>query len=198
MSRHVRVAFIVLTSPRLLPHIAVLLASRNRVIEADLKRWAEVLDWPAPRTKRALVWTFLELMTFWPEYRNVFYLRLGGMRHAIGWLCPRLSSLQIAQGDVGPGLFIQHGLATLVSAHKIGANCWINQGVSIGFANNRTDRPTIGDNVRISAGAKIIGNVTIGDNVIIGANTVVIGDVPANATVLGVPGKILWSTRPTE
>ena len=136
----------------------------------------------------------IELMTFTPEYRNVLYLRLGIKSKLISWLCPQLSTLQITPTQIGPGLFIQHGLATVVAARKIGANCSIAQNVTIGFS-NRTDSPTIGDNVTITAGAKVIGNVTIGDNVIVGANTVVIGDVPPNVTVFGVPGKILWSSK---
>jgi serine O-acetyltransferase len=72
----------------------------------------------------------------------------------------------------------------------IGANAWINQGVTIGYVNN-TDCPTIGNNVRIASGAKVLGNVTIGDNVTVGANAVVVKNVPANSTVVGVPAKIV-------
>jgi len=53
------------------------------------------------------------------------------------------------------------------------------------------DRPTVGNNVSVGAGAKIFGSITIGDNVIIGANAVVIKDVPANCTVVGVPARII-------
>ena len=92
--------------------------------------------------------------------------------------------------DIGPGLFIQHGFSTVIAARKIGKNCWINQQVTIGYANER-DQPTICDNVKIHAGAKVIGNVTIGDNSIVGANAVVVKDVPPNCTVVGVPAYIV-------
>lgn len=89
-----------------------------------------------------------------------------------------------------------HGDGTFVSATKIGENCWINQQVTIGYT-NETDIPSIGDNVRILAGAKVLGKVSIGDNVTIGANTVVIEDVPSNATAMGVPAKVVWIKKPS-
>jgi serine O-acetyltransferase len=86
-----------------------------------------------------------------------------------------------------------HGDCTFVSANKIGENCWINQQVVIGYVNdNDADRPSIGNDVTIHAGAKILGRVNVGDNATIGANSVVIGDVPPNVTVMGVPAKIIW------
>jgi len=101
-----------------------------------------------------------------------------------------MPTLYIYTEDIGPGLFIQHGFATVITARKIGRNCWINQQVTIGFTNN-TDRPTIGDNVIIYAGAKILGDVKVGDNSIVGANAVVLKDVPENCTVVGVPAYIV-------
>jgi len=101
-----------------------------------------------------------------------------------------MPTLYIYTKDIGPGLFIQHGFATIISAQKIGQNCWINQQVTIGFLND-TDRPTLGDNVTIYAGAKVLGNVSIGDNSIVGANAVVVKDVPQNCTVVGVPAYIV-------
>ena len=88
------------------------------------------------------------------------------------------------------GLFIQHGFATIIAAKSIGANCWINQQVTIGYSNN-SDAPTIGNGVSISAGAKVLGDVTIGDYSKIGANAVVVKNVPANCTVVGVPAYIV-------
>jgi len=105
-------------------------------------------------------------------------------------LCPPMPTLYIYTKDIGPGLFIQHGFATIISAEKIGRNCWINQQVTIGFSND-TDCPIIGDNVIIYAGAKVLGNVRVGDNSIVGANAVVIKDVPENCTVVGVPAYIV-------
>ena len=187
---------VVLNSGRMIPHLALFVAhGSGSVVQIELVRWAQLLYEQTPRRRREKLWMFLKLMTLHREYRNVFYLRAGLAGRVFAWLCPPLASLEITPSDIGAGLFIQHGMATLVSAERIGTNCWINQQVTIGYS-NRTDRPVIGNNVRISAGAKIIGKVTIGDNAIIGANTVVLSDVPPNATVLGVPGKILWNPKP--
>jgi len=172
----------------------LMLSDRTSIIRADLLRWAEILDLKIPERPVDFALVMIELLTFLPEYRNVLYLRLGIKSKLISWMCPPLSTLQITPTQIGPGLFIQHGLATVVAARKIGANCFIGQNVTIGFS-NRTDSPTIGDNVTISAGAKVIGNVTIGDDSTVGANTVVIGDVPPNVTVFGVPGKIVWNSK---
>ncbi len=89
----------------------------------------------------------------------------------------------------GPGLFIQHGFSTIIMA-DMGENCWINQQVTIGYR-DKTSRPKIGDNVRITAGAKVIGGVTIGNNVTVGANAVVVKNVPDNCVVVGVPAYIV-------
>ena len=89
----------------------------------------------------------------------------------------------------GHSLFIQHGFATIIYAKSIGHHFFVNQQVTIGFGGD--GNPTIGNNVSVRAGAKIIGNVTIGDDVIIGANAVVIKDVPSHSVVVGVPGRII-------
>jgi serine O-acetyltransferase len=181
-----------LSSLRLFPHIIILLSSNDRgVLEADLTRWAEALHLQTPRSAGDFAFLFASLMTFTPEFRNLFYLRTGWKGMAFLWMCPRLGSLSIVAPHIGPGLFIQHGENTFVSADRIGANCWIGRHVVVGFS-NQTDRPTIGDNVRIFAGAKIIGKIKIGDNSTIGLNTVVVDNVEPNVTLLGVPGKVVW------
>jgi serine O-acetyltransferase len=161
-------------------------------IGADVARWhtAVGLD-VAPR--RAL----LALLAAYPEFRTLFYYRLrraGGapaLAAAVAaWMYPGERTLHLACADIGPGLFIQHGFATIVAARRVGANCWINQQVTVGFS--RPDaRPTIGDNVAIYAGAKVLGEVTVGDGAVIGANAVVLQDVPPGGTAVGVPARIL-------
>jgi serine O-acetyltransferase len=177
---------------RVVPHIIVMLLMKDRaLVEADLARGAEMYGLRMPRSSLDFVILFIASMTFLPEFRNVFYLRVGIMSHLFSWMCPRLSSLQIVSPKIGPGLFIQHGIATLVSAERIGANCQINQHVVVGYT-NATDRPTIGNNVRILAGAKVVGKITIGDNSTIGMNSVVMSDVEPGVTVLGVPARVIW------
>jgi serine O-acetyltransferase len=185
-------ALTALSTARLMPAIALLLLGSNRTtVYADLDRWADVYHFKRPRNLADRILLFAHLMTWLPEYRNVFYLRAGIPGRLLSVFCRPLSSLHLGNTSIGAGLFIMHGDSTFVSATKIGENCWINQQVTIGYT-NETDMPSIGDNVRILAGAKVLGRVSIGDNVTIGANTVVIEDVPSNATVMGVPAKIVW------
>jgi serine O-acetyltransferase len=92
--------------------------------------------------------------------------------------------------SIGSALKINHGLGTVIGARAvIGNNALIHQGVTIGGKND--GRPIIKNNVTIYAGAIILGPITIGDNAIIGANSVCMIDVPDNATVAGIPAKVI-------
>jgi len=95
--------------------------------------------------------------------------------------------------QIGKGLFIDHGLGVVIGETSIiGDNVTLYQGVTLGGTGKEKGKrhPTIGNNVVIGTGAKVLGNITIGDNSYIGANAVVIKDIPHNATVVGVPGRI--------
>jgi len=104
------------------------------------------------------------------------------------------SGIEIHPGAViGKGLFIDHGMGVVVGETAIiGDNVLLYQGVTLGGTGLEKGKrhPTIGNNVVIGAGAKVLGNITVGDNSYIGANAVVIKDVPPNSTVVGVPGRI--------
>mgnify|MGYP001032766451 CR=1 FL=1 len=90
----------------------------------------------------------------------------------------------------GAGLSIAHYGSIVVNKNtRVGENCRIHSGTNIGTSDGES--ATIGNNVYIGPGAKIVGGVTIGDNVAIGANAVVISDVPSNVTVGGIPAKII-------
>ena len=103
---------------------------------------------------------------------------------------PGERTLHLACSEIGPGLFIQHGFATIVAARRSARNCWVNQQVTIGFT-QKDQRPVLGDNVFVYAGAKVFGDVTIGDGATVGANAVVLGDVPPRYTAVGVPARLL-------
>jgi serine O-acetyltransferase len=94
--------------------------------------------------------------------------------------------------ELGPGLFIDHGMGVVIGeTAQVGADVTIYQGVTLGglgFAAGKR-HPTVGDNVTIGSGAKLLGPITIGDCAKIGSNTVVIHDVEPNATVVGIPGR---------
>ena len=95
--------------------------------------------------------------------------------------------------QIGKGLFIDHGMGVVIGETSIvGDNVTLFQGVTLGGTGKETGKrhPTLGNNIVVGAGAKILGNIKVGDNSYIGANAVVIHDVPANATVVGVPGHI--------
>ena len=94
---------------------------------------------------------------------------------------------------IGRGLFIDHGSGVVIGETAVlGDNVTLFQGVTLGGTGKEKGKrhPTIGDNVVIGAGAKVLGNITIGNNSMIGANAVVIRDVPEHSTVVGVPGRI--------
>jgi serine O-acetyltransferase len=95
--------------------------------------------------------------------------------------------------EIGKNTVIAYcGLGTVIHwGAKIGENCIIQSGVTIGGTSHKTIRPIIGNNVLIGTGAKIIGAVKIGDNVVVGANAVVVKDIPSNCVVAGVPAKII-------
>ncbi len=95
---------------------------------------------------------------------------------------------------IGKNIFIDHGMGVVIGETSIiGDNVTIYQGVTLGGTGKERGKrhPTIGNNVVISAGAKVLGSITIGNNVVIGAGAVVIKSVPDDCTVVGVPGKIV-------
>ena len=94
---------------------------------------------------------------------------------------------------IGRGLFIDHGSGVVIGETAVlGNNVTLFQGVTLGGTGKERGKrhPTLGNNVVVGAGAKILGNITVGDDSIIGANAVVIRDVPDHSTVVGVPGRI--------
>lgn len=98
--------------------------------------------------------------------------------------------------NIAGGLLIPHPNGIVIHHKaKIGPNCLIHQQVTIGVKAYRNDAPIIGGHVDIGAGAKILGNIQVGDHAIIGANAVVTKDVPAYAIVVGIPARIIGSTR---
>lgn len=104
------------------------------------------------------------------------------------------TGLQLNVNTIGKGLYIPHFAGGIyANCEKMGDNCIISTGVVLGNkgGGKNPGRPTIGDNVEICVGAKVIGSVYVGNNVIIAPNSVVVSDVPDNAIVSGVPAKII-------
>ena len=105
-----------------------------------------------------------------------------------------LTGIEIHPGaTIGKGFFVDHGMGVVIGETTIiGDNVTLFQGVTLGGTGKEKGKrhPTIGSNVVVGAGAKVLGNIIVGNNVNIGANAVVIRDVPDNSTVVGVPGRI--------
>ena len=107
----------------------------------------------------------------------------------------RRTGIEIHPGArIGKGLFIDHGNGVIIGETTvIGDNVTLYQGVTLGGTGKEHGKrhPTVGDNVMISAGAKVLGSFTIGDNSKIGAGSVVLSEVPSGSTVVGVPGRVV-------
>jgi serine O-acetyltransferase len=107
----------------------------------------------------------------------------------------RKTGIEIHPGaTIGKNLFIDHGMGVVIGETCIiGDNVTLFHGVTLGGTGKEKGKrhPTIGNNVFIGSGAKILGNITIGNNVKIGANSVILESIPDNVTVVGIPGKII-------
>ncbi len=144
--------------------------------------------------------TTLKLLFRYMPLRAMLWFRFGSWCNHKGiplmsgfsqrWIY-RWYGLEISPGlDIGGGLYIAHPIGTVIMCNKMGENCNIISSVTIGLRKKHAF-PTIGDNVVIGAGARVLGDITIGNNAVIGANAVVINDVPEGATAVGIPAKII-------
>jgi len=126
---------------------------------------------------------------------RLFYkMRLFLLARLISQFSRFMTGIEIHPGaQIGKRFFIDHGMGVVIGETAIiGDDVLIYQGVTLGGTGLEKGKrhPTIGNNVVIGGGAKVLGNITVGDNSYIGANAVVIKDVPQNSTVVGVPGRI--------
>ena len=132
------------------------------------------------------------------SYRRAHRLYEKGHYFWARWISQRAarkSGIEIHPGaQIGKGLFIDHGSGVIIGETTIiGDNCTLYQGVTLGGTGKEQGKrhPTLGNNVMVSAGAKVLGSFKVGDNSKIGAGAVVIKEVPDNATVVGVPGRVV-------
>jgi serine O-acetyltransferase len=154
------------------------------------------------RTRRWFVIAFVESWLAVWLYRMKMALRrrrVPLLPGACDLVSRTLFKVQIGNDvEIGRGLMITHGCVVIDGRVKIGRHCQINPWVTIGLSNSKKlgfnlEGPTIGDHVHIGTGAKLIGPVKVGDHARIGANAVVVHDVPANATVVGMPARVVGS-----
>lgn len=159
----------------------------DKKFKMDLDRWRDIghISGSDYSVLAQLLWSR-------KEFRNLFIYRNSHRRLYRSWIAfwyRPMDTLFIETPEIGGGLFIQHGFATMIAAKSIGENCWINQQVTIGHTGKGC--PVIGNNVMVTCGAKVLGDITVGDGAVIGANAVVVKDVEPGAVMGGVPARKL-------
>lgn len=170
--------------------LAFLLSDAQGLIAADVERWSTVEDRSAP-VRLALV----QIAGDRREFRNLLSHRLGHGNFA-GKLVGKAGlillgperTLRLTTEEIGPGLYLQHGISSSIGARRIGANVWINQQVTIGVRPGEDGcdlRPVLEDGAEICAGAIVIGDVRIGRDATVGAGAVVTHDVPDGMVAVG-------------
>ena len=148
---------------------------------------------------------WLEVLICYPGLQALFCHRFAHWLYKVGVpFLPRFIShlarfftgIEIHPGaQIGKGVFIDHGMGVVIGETAIvGDYSLIYQGVTLGGTGKESGKrhPTLGENVVIGGGAKVLGNIQIGNNVRIGAGSVVLRDVPSNCTVVGIPGRVVY------
>lgn len=145
-----------------------------------------------------------QVLFLYPGVRAVICYRIAHRLYVCGhwfiadWISKRTrkkTGIEIHPGaEIGSGFFIDHGMGVVIGETTvIGDNCTIYQGVTLGGTGKDKGKrhPTIGNNVTIGSGAKVLGPFTIGDNSKVAANAVVLNEIPPNCTCVGVPAHIV-------
>ncbi len=152
---------------------------------------------PAARTKAEVFLLYPGIQAvMWHRVSHFFYKH--NRKFIARWIsqCTRfLTGIEIHPGaTIGKGLFIDHGMGVVIGETAIiGDNCTIYQGVTLGGTGKEKGKrhPTLGNNVMVGSGAKVLGPFTVGDNSKIAAGAVVLSEVPPNSTCVGVPARIV-------
>ena len=155
------------------------------------------------RERDPAIHSALEVLLY-PGVRAINYYRVSHWLYQSGhyflarWVSQRAlrhTGIEIHPGaQIGKGLFIDHGTGVVIGETSIiGDNCTLFQGVTLGGTGKEHGKrhPTLGNNVMVCTGAKVLGSFKIGDNSKIGAGAVVLREVPPNSTVVGVPGRVV-------
>lgn len=164
----------------------------NKIIHTEFKCWVEKVLYLDNYSD----FIFFKLISSTPEYRNVFYLRLGSMGTLLKIIIPGCKTFTNfnTSNTIGLGLILHHPICTRISCKGIGENCQIWQMVIIGKSKPVQGlelTPLLKNNVKVSAGAIILGDIVIGNNVTIGAGAVVSKSIPDNCVVIGNPAFII-------
>ncbi|CAM3585905.1 serine O-acetyltransferase [Marinicrinis lubricantis] len=152
---------------------------------------------PAARSVFEVIFTYSGLHAIWAHRIAHWFFRHGWYTIAriISQLSRFFTGIEIHPGaKIGNRFFIDHGMGVVIGETcEIGDDVVVYQGVTLGGTGKEKGKrhPTIGNNVVISSGAKVLGSFSVGDNTLIGANAVVLKEVPPNCTVVGIPGRIV-------
>lgn len=178
-----------LCTVRLIPHLIIFYISPLReLLEYERDKWLETHN----IVKKG--WRgFLLLLNSLPEYRSLFYFRTGNDWLSIFARPQNNLEFYTESHKIGRGLVIWHGFSSVINVESMGNDCQIWQNVTIGKSSTSPERnrPTIGNNVRIAAGAIVIGNIHVGNGSTIGAGSVAVKDVPENAIVVNQPSRMI-------
>ncbi|MGB8956820.1 MAG: serine O-acetyltransferase [Tumebacillaceae bacterium] len=152
---------------------------------------------PAAGGKMEVILTYSGLHAIW-FYRvshRLWRAKWRTLARCVSQFARWLTGIEIHPGaTIGRRLFIDHGSGVVVGeTAEIGDDCTLFQGVTLGGTGKEKGKrhPTLGNNVMVASGAKILGSFKIGDNSKIGAGSVVLREVPPNATVVGIPGRVV-------
>ncbi|MFA1641896.1 serine O-acetyltransferase [Chryseomicrobium imtechense] len=152
---------------------------------------------PAARSVFEVVLTYSGLHAIWAHRiaHTLFKNKLFFLARAVSQISRFFTGIEIHPGaKIGRRFFIDHGMGVVIGETcEIGDDCILFQGVTLGGTGKEKGKrhPTLGNNVLVATGAKVLGSITLGDNSKVGAGSVVLKDVPANATVVGIPGKVV-------
>jgi len=167
----------------------------SRVLFGDVLKAIMERD-PASRSYAEIVFSYsgFHAVVFHNISSFLYKLKIPFLPRFLSQIAKCFTGIEIHPGaKIGKGFFIDHGMGVVIGETAIiGDDVTLFQGVTLGGTGKETGKrhPTIGNNVVVGAGAKVLGNIIIGDNVNVGANAVVIRDVPNDSTVVGVPGRV--------
>ncbi len=168
--------------------LSTLIADFRIIFERDpaARNWLEVL----------ICYPGLQAIVLHRFAHQLYRLKIPFIPRLMSHLARFFTGIEIHPGaQIGANVCIDHGMGVVIGETAIvGDYCLIYQGVTLGGTGKEIGKrhPTLGNNVVVGAGAKVLGNLTIGDNVRIGAGSVVLRDVPSDCTVVGVPGRIVY------